>query len=71
MMDVALITRTFQRYSPSRMRASAAQHTEIVEALRAGDAEWADAVMRTHILAARSTVLQSMAQDAELEDSED
>jgi DNA-binding GntR family transcriptional regulator len=71
MMDVALITRTFQRYSPSRMRASAAQHTEIVEALRAGDAEWADAVMRTHILAARSTVLQSMAQDDELEDTED
>lgn len=61
MMDVSLITRTFQRYSSSRMRASTAQHTEIVEALKAGDAEWAESVMRTHILAARSTVLQSMA----------
>lgn len=63
MMDVSLITRTFQRYSPSRMRASSAQHTEIVAALKAGDADWAESVMRTHILAARSTVLQSMADE--------
>lgn len=69
MMDVSLITRTFERYSAARMRASTSQHTEVVQALEAGDAEWAESVMRTHILAARSTVLQSMAVEAGLDGS--
>lgn len=63
MMDVPLITHTFQRYSLSRMRASTAQHNEVVEAFRAGDSVWAESVMRTHIIAARSTVLASMARE--------
>jgi DNA-binding GntR family transcriptional regulator len=60
LMDVPLIYRTFQRYSPERMRASQFHHNELVDALRAGDGEWAESVMRAHILAARTTVLQSM-----------
>lgn len=63
-MDVPLVYRTFQRYSPQRLRASQFHHQELVEALRAGDGEWAEAVMRTHILAARTTVLQSMRDEA-------
>jgi DNA-binding GntR family transcriptional regulator len=60
LMDVPLISRTFQRYSPERMRASQFHHNELVDALRARDGEWAEAVMRAHILAARTTVLESM-----------
>jgi DNA-binding GntR family transcriptional regulator len=63
MMDVPLITRTFERYSPGRMQASCAHHHELVEALRAGDPVWAESVMRNHIIAARSTVLTSMARE--------
>jgi DNA-binding GntR family transcriptional regulator len=64
-MDVPLIYRTFQRYSPDRLRASQSHHRELVEAFRAGDGEWAEAVMRAHILAARTTVLQSLRRDTD------
>ena len=48
-----LVLRTFQRYSPERLQRSMQHHREIVEALRAHDENWAEAVMRTHILSAR------------------
>lgn len=59
-MDVPLVYRTFQRYTPQRLQASSFQHNELVEALRAEDADWAEALMRAHILAARTTVLLSV-----------
>jgi DNA-binding GntR family transcriptional regulator len=64
-IDVPLVHRTFQRYSPERLLASTFHHRELVQALRAGDGEWAEAVMRGHILAARTTVLSSMRQESE------
>jgi len=63
-MDAALVYRTFQRYSPQRLQASSFQHNELVEAFRAGDGEWAETLMRAHILAARTTVLLSVRADA-------
>lgn len=66
-MDVPLINRTFQLYSPQRLRASMFHHAELVEALRAADGEWAEAVMRAHILAARSTVIQAVRDEDRLE----
>jgi DNA-binding GntR family transcriptional regulator len=66
MIDAPLVNRTFQRYSPDRMRASSLQHSELVEAIAAGDGSWAESVMRAHILAARGTVVRSM--EAELDD---
>jgi DNA-binding GntR family transcriptional regulator len=71
MMEVPLITRTFQRYSPERMRASTIHHNELVDAIRAGDGMWAESVMRTHILAARNTVLESTAADPDADDTAD
>lgn len=59
-IDVPLVYRTFQRYSPERLLASSFHHVELVHALRAHDAGWAEAVMRGHILAARTTVLRSL-----------
>jgi DNA-binding GntR family transcriptional regulator len=59
-MDVPLVYHTFQHYSPARLRASSFQHSELVEALRSGNGDWAEAIMRAHILAARTTVLLSV-----------
>lgn len=51
-VEVPLVWRTFSHYSPEAMRRSLAHHHEIVEALRAGDAQWAESVMRSHVRAA-------------------
>lgn len=55
-VEVPLVWRTFSHYSPEAMRRSLAHHHEIVDALRAGDAAWAEAVMRSHVRAARVTL---------------
>jgi DNA-binding GntR family transcriptional regulator len=52
----SIVRRVFHQYSPRALARSMAHHQEIVEAARAGDADWAEAVMRAHILAGRSTV---------------
>jgi len=57
MIRPSIVRRTFHRYSPRQLQRSMAHHTEILEAAKEGDAEWAEAVMRVHILAGRSTVL--------------
>lgn len=49
----ATVARTFGRYSATALRRSIQHHDELVESSRAGDAAWAESVMRTHILAAR------------------
>lgn len=49
----ATVARTFGRYSPAALRRSVQHHDELLESSRAGDAAWAESVMRTHILAAR------------------
>lgn len=48
-----LIAHTFQRYSPAALQRSMSHHGELVAALRAGDPDWAGALMRAHIFAAR------------------
>lgn len=55
-VQVPLVWRTFSHYTPNAMRRSLAHHHEIVEALRAGDAGWAESVMRAHVRAARATL---------------
>jgi DNA-binding GntR family transcriptional regulator len=49
----AMVARTFDRYTPGALQRSMAHHAELIDAARARDAEWAESVMRTHILAAR------------------
>lgn len=60
LMMVPLVVGTFGRYTDSELQRSARHHTEIVEALRAGDGIWAGSVMRSHIRAARNTLTRSM-----------
>lgn len=56
-VQVPLVLRTFDRYSPEALERSLGHHRELVAALAAGDAEWARSVMRSHVLAARAVLL--------------
>ena len=51
-VEVPLVWRTFSHYSAEAMQRSLAHHHEIVQALAAGDAVWAESVMRSHVRAA-------------------
>lgn len=55
-VQVPLVWRTFSHYSADDLARSLAHHHEIVEALAAGDALWAESVMRAHVRAAWSTL---------------
>ena len=46
-----LIQRRFSAFSKSRLQRSMDHHREIIDALAAGDFDWANAIMRSHILA--------------------
>ena len=54
---VPVVMQTFTQYSPHALARSLQHHREIVDAMRARDASWAESVMRAHIIAARSDVL--------------
>ena len=52
-IQVALVHRTFRRYSPRDLARSFSHHRELIDALTARDSGWARSVMRSHILSAR------------------
>ena len=52
-----VVTRTFHAYDPASLARSLAHHVEIVAALRAGDGDWAAAVMASHIGNARAVMV--------------
>lgn len=56
LVDVPLVWRTFSHYSPEALRRSLGHHHELVAALAAGDPEWAESVMRSHVRAAWSSI---------------
>lgn len=60
-LRVALVHRTFLRFSDSDMHRSFRHHRELIDAVRSGDGEWAESVMRSHIRAARDVILNSRA----------
>lgn len=49
----AVVSRTFRTYTPRALERSMQHHAELVEAAAARDGEWAEAVMRAHVLSAR------------------
>lgn len=49
----AVVTRTFRTYDRRALERSMQHHAELVEAAAARDGQWAEAVMRAHILSAR------------------
>ena len=56
-----LVARNFHAYDAASLRRSLAHHGEIVAALRAGDPEWARAVMTAHIHNARAVMVAAAA----------
>ncbi len=55
----AIVRRNFADYDPPSLARSLAHHVEMVAAARAGDADWAASVMRSHLYNARLTMLES------------
>lgn len=53
----ALVRHTFERYAPGDLRRSLAHHHELADAIAAGDPDWAESVMSSHIFAARRVLL--------------
>jgi DNA-binding GntR family transcriptional regulator len=52
-----VVTRTFHAYGAASLARSLAHHVEIVAALRAGDGDWAGAVMTSHLGNARAVMV--------------
>lgn len=48
-----LILQTFRDYDDDALNRSAHHHLEIVDAIEAGDGNWAESVMHSHVMAAR------------------
>lgn len=48
-----LVLQTFRDYDDDDLNRSAHHHMEIVEAIEAGDGDWAESVMHSHVMAAR------------------
>jgi len=52
-----VLLRTYGAFDAEAMRRSVNHHLEIVAAVRAGDPDWAEAVMRAHLFSARASLL--------------
>jgi DNA-binding GntR family transcriptional regulator len=57
-----IVRRNFLTYDAASLRRSLAHHAEIVAALRAGDPDWARAVMTSHIANARAVMVRAARQ---------
>jgi DNA-binding GntR family transcriptional regulator len=62
LVQVPLVHHTFHHYTPEELRRSLGHHRELVAAIRAGDADWAEEVMRAHVHAARASLRRASAQ---------
>ncbi|MDX5359720.1 MAG: GntR family transcriptional regulator [Alphaproteobacteria bacterium] len=60
-VSIPLVLRTFARYEPAEIRRSMAQHRELLEAFRAREPGWAEAVMRAHIHAGHAVMKRAVA----------
>jgi len=53
----AVVHQNFHHYTADAMRRSLHHHVEMVAAARAGDGDWAEAIMRAHLYNARATMI--------------
>jgi len=53
----AVVHQNFHDYTPDALRRSLHHHVEMVAAARAGDGDWAEAIMRAHLHNARATMI--------------
>jgi DNA-binding GntR family transcriptional regulator len=61
LVQLPLVQRTFAHYDREALERSARHHLELVAALEAGDAGWAEVVMRAHVHAALATLRPQLA----------
>ncbi len=54
LMDLGFLVRSFTKFDHKNILRSSSDHHSLVEAIRQGDERWAEAIMRSHILAAAS-----------------
>lgn len=54
LLSVPLAVRKFSLFGAERLQRSLVHHREIVEAIEAQDPDWAEAIMRVHIISARA-----------------
>jgi len=59
-IEAPLALRTIERYAPEELARSMRHHRELIDALAAGDGEWARAVMTSHIRAAYHAIARGM-----------
>ena len=55
-VDVGVVARTYSLYSEDDLQRSSRHHHEIADAIEAGSPDWAESVMRSHLLAAQASV---------------
>lgn len=60
-VHIPLVKQTFGKYTQEALARSAAQHQDLVAAIEAGDAVWAEAAMRAHIHAAKKVIFGAAA----------
>jgi len=65
LLHLQMVQQTFSVYSSAQLQRSIAHHREIIEALTASDGAWAEAVMRSHILAGRSIAITRLGEPDE------
>jgi DNA-binding GntR family transcriptional regulator len=53
----SVVHQNFYDYRPDALRRSLHHHVEMVAAARAGDGDWAEAIMRAHLYNARATMI--------------
>jgi DNA-binding GntR family transcriptional regulator len=52
-----VVHQNFHDYTPEALSRSLHHHVEMVAAARAGDGDWAEAIMRAHLYNARATMI--------------
>lgn len=57
LLHASVMARTQSSFDEAALQRSVNHHIEIVAALRANDADWAESVMRSHLLSARASLL--------------
>jgi len=68
-VQTPLQLRNFHAYDEGAMRRSLAHHVEIVDAVRAGDPTWAQAVMTAHIHNARAVMVRAVTEQPDQEET--
>jgi len=54
---LSILSKTHESFDDEAFRRSVNHHFEIVEAIRAGQGDWAESTMRSHMLSARASLL--------------